>query len=234
MTIRIMQSTEKKSSSFWKWRVWLDGDSDELDNIQSVIYQLHSTFKNPIREISDRQSGFRIDSAGWGQFMIYLTIKYNDGYEEKRKHWLQFSAAAPSKELEGRFGEKFKDRAPTAYLSYSVADTIAAKTVRDRLEAKGVSVLDVNSLQVGENLNDGINNMIDQSDFGVSIVSDITSESVNQETQQMKEQQLPVFQVNSGSNIDAPNKDLKVLSMDQFEASDFSDLFDDTLDFNSK
>lgn len=234
MTIRIMQSTEKKSSRYWKWRVWLDGTSDELDEIQSVIYQLHSTFKNPIREISDRQSGFRLDSAGWGQFMIYMTIKYHDGNEEKRKHWLQFSTDAPSKELEGRFGEKFKDRPPTAFLSYSVADAIAAKTVRERLEAKGVFVLDVSSLEVGENLSDGITNMIDQSDFGISIVSDITSEWMNQETLQMKEQKLPVFQVNSETADDSLDIDLKVQSLGQTDTIDFSDLIDSSLYFDHK
>ncbi len=234
MTISIMQRTEKMSPKHWKWSVWLDGTSDELDKIQSVIYQLHSTFKNPIREISDRQSGFRIDSAGWGQFMIYITIKYHDGNEEKRKHWLQFNTEVSSTELEGKFEEKFKNKPPTVFLSYSVADAIAAKIVREKLQAKGVSVLDVSSLEVGENLSDGITNMIDQSDFGISIVSDISSEWVNQETQQMKENRLPVFQVNSGNTVDAVNNDLKVLPLEQIDAKDFSELVNATLNVDNK
>lgn len=229
MTIHIRQSVEKKSPKYWSWHVWLDGSNDELDGIRSVVYQLHPTFKKPIREIHNRETGFRLDSSGWGQFMIYITIYHKHGSDEKRKHYLQFSTEAPSKKLEGKLGEKFKDRPPTAFLSYSVADAMAAKKVRERLEAKGVSVLDASSIEIGGNLNDGITKMIDQSDFGVSIMSDITSDWVNQESLQMKQHKLPVFQVESGSAYGAPNNELKILSLDQSDATDFSNLIDSAL-----
>ena len=83
MTIHIRQSAQKASEKHWNWRVWLEGPAAELGKIDSVTYQLHSTFKNPLRQSRDRASGFMIKSSGWGQFMIYLTIHRSDGSTEK-------------------------------------------------------------------------------------------------------------------------------------------------------
>ncbi len=232
MTIHISQTVEEKSSRHWKWSVWLEGPSYELDGIQSVTYQLHSTFNKPIREVSDRQSGFRLDSSGWGQFMIYITLLYRDGTKEQRQHWLRFSGKAPSKELKAKFGEEFGDRPPTAFLSYSVADAVTALAVRMNLEDKGVSVLDASSLGVGENLSDGIENMIDRSDFGISIVSDVTSKWVNQESLQMQERKLPVFQIKTDDAPNSPGFALKVQPLSEAVTTDFSDLINSSMNLD--
>jgi hypothetical protein len=230
MTIHVEQSAEQIAPRQWKWSVWLEGPGDELDAIQSVTYQLHSSFKNPIREISNRQSGFRLDGSGWGQFMIFMTLLHRDGSEEKRQHWLRFGPEAPSKELEARFGREFRDRPPTAFLSYSVTDTVAAMAVRKTLEAKGVSVLDASSLGPGENLSDGIENMINLSDFGISIISDISSEWVNQETQQMRKRKLPVLQINADSAPESLNVNLKIQPLGEQSATNFATLIDSPVD----
>ena len=38
-------------------RIYVDGESDELDRLESVEYQLHSTFPNPLRQVRDRKRG---------------------------------------------------------------------------------------------------------------------------------------------------------------------------------
>ena len=232
MTIHTRQSVEEKRPRQWKWSVWLEAADTELDSIERVIYQLHSTFKNPIREIQDRESGFRLNGSGWGQFTIFITVDYVDGRQQKLKHWLRFNDEAPSKELEARFGGEFKERPPTAFLSFSVADTVAAKAVRQSLESKGVSVLDVSSLDPGENLNDGIETMISQSDFGVSIISDISSEWVDQETAQMQKHSLPVLQINADNEPGTTNVNLKVQSLGEPGDLDFGSLIDSSVDLD--
>ena len=76
--------------------------------------------------------------------------------------------------------------------------------------------------------------MIDQSDFGVSIVSDVPSEAVSQEVLQMKESKIPVFQVSSGSASDPLNNNLQVSSLDQSDTTGLSNLINVTLNTDNK
>lgn len=230
MSIEVRQSAEQESPGRWKWSVWLEGQGDELEDIVSVTYQLHPTFRNPIREVKDRQSGFRLNASGWGQFMIYLTLHHRDGTHDKRQHWLRFDAGAPSKAVDDVLEQSFGDRSPTAFLSYSVADAVTASAVRQRLEDQGVSVLDTSSVEAGENLNDGIEEMINRADFGVTIVSDVDSEWVNQETRQMQRHKLPVFQVNAETTPDSRQMHLKVQAPDKSGAERFATLIEGSQD----
>jgi len=229
MTIRICQSSEQVSEKHWKWSVWLDGPGDDLDKIKSVIYQLHSSFKNPLRETKDRDSGFRLDSAGWGQFMIYLTLFHHDGSSEKRHHWLRFGENAPSKELQDQLGVPLVGGAPTAFLSYSIADTAAAMMIRKNLEQKGITVLDASTVSDESSLDDSIENMIDRSDFGVSIISDLNSNWVDQDMQIMQSRELPVLQVYTDSISDKKNLDLKVNPVGKAESSRLASLIDPSI-----
>ena len=79
MSIRISQESRYKGNERWNWSVWLEGPDRELDRIKCVDYLLHPTFLEPVRQISDRRSKFRLNSSGWGEFMIYLNIKHKDG-----------------------------------------------------------------------------------------------------------------------------------------------------------
>ncbi len=74
MSVRIKQETHYKGNDWWKWSVWLDGPKRELDRIDHVVYTLHPTFREPVRRITDRKTNFRLDSAGWGAFDIYLEL----------------------------------------------------------------------------------------------------------------------------------------------------------------
>ncbi len=234
MTTIIRQTASKKSQKNWRWSVWLEGLDSDLDRIESVIYQLHSTFRNPIREVSDRQSGFRLDSTCWGQFMIYLTLQHKDGTQEKRKHWLRLSDDAPNKELQDRLGLSFESGSPTVFMSYSVADALTATAVRTDLEAKGFRVLDASSVTPSsDSLSDTIQNIIDQSDFGVSIETGDSSPWVQQELRQMLESDLPMLKISADIAPGDPNLNLKVQSLDNSDADRLASLIDTTFKIDS-
>ena len=233
MSIEFRHSAEKKSARNWAWSVWLEGSDAELDQVDSVVYQLHSTFRNPVREVSDRQSNFRLDSSGWGQFMIYITLRYRDGRDEPRKHWLSFGDSAPNKELESILGHDFGSRAPKVFLSYSVADTNTAEAIRKNLEQKGILVLDATSDAGGASLSDSIESLIDQADFGISIESDISSSWADQERRQMQEKNLPVLIVSPDSPTDLTETHLKIQPLEVNAEIEFASLIDPHIKFES-
>ena len=79
MALRLAQSEEYAGNDYWKWAVWLEGSDEELDAIKHVEYVLHPTFLNPVREVSDRGSKFRLQTAGWGTFTLHATVIFKDG-----------------------------------------------------------------------------------------------------------------------------------------------------------
>ncbi len=68
-------------------RVWIDGDDRTLDDISSVEYHLHSTFRNPIRRSENRRNGFSVTFWTWGMFEIKVVIHtYSKGTETITHH----------------------------------------------------------------------------------------------------------------------------------------------------
>jgi transcription initiation factor IIF auxiliary subunit len=63
--------------------------SEELDGVDFVEWQLHPTFSNPIRRVANRSTNFRLDTGGWGVFMIHASVQRKDGTTEKLQHYLQ-------------------------------------------------------------------------------------------------------------------------------------------------
>lgn len=86
MSVSIKQDSTYVGNDWWKWSVWVDGSPHELDTIERVMYVLHSTFNNPVREIADRTTDFRLDTSGWGAFRIRARVFYKDGHEEALQH----------------------------------------------------------------------------------------------------------------------------------------------------
>jgi len=61
--------------------VIVDADSENLlDKIERVIYHLHPTYRNPVRESTDRGRYFLLNTEGWGEFNIFADV-YFKGYE---------------------------------------------------------------------------------------------------------------------------------------------------------
>ncbi len=72
--MKIAQKFEYKGDEWWKWRLWIEGTETELDQIDRVVYNLHSTFPDPVRTVTDRSSKFMLKTGGWGVFRIYADV----------------------------------------------------------------------------------------------------------------------------------------------------------------
>jgi transcription initiation factor IIF auxiliary subunit len=87
--MEIAQDYRYKGNDWWYWSVWIEGDDGELNNIDHVIYYLHSTFPNPRRSVSNRGTKFRLETGGWGVFPLQAKVVNKDGSELMLKHYLR-------------------------------------------------------------------------------------------------------------------------------------------------
>jgi transcription initiation factor IIF auxiliary subunit len=79
MNLKIEQGFTYLENDYWKWWLWIEGPDDELDAIDHVVYRLHNTFPEPVRRIDNRESKFRLETAGWGVFTIRIRVMGKDG-----------------------------------------------------------------------------------------------------------------------------------------------------------
>jgi transcription initiation factor IIF auxiliary subunit len=86
VALSISQNQEYLGKDRWAWSVWLEGSSQELDGVDHVVYILHPTFHNPVRQINDRKTNFRLDTSGWGAFTIHAKAVHRDGRETMLDH----------------------------------------------------------------------------------------------------------------------------------------------------
>ena len=84
--MKIAQDYKYKGDDYWKWWVWIDGTPEELNQINHVTYILHHTFPKPIRTVDDRESKFRLETAGWGVFTLHAKVVLEDGNETHLTH----------------------------------------------------------------------------------------------------------------------------------------------------
>ncbi len=86
MSLSIQQDQTYVGHDRWKWSIWVDGSPDDLDQIDHVVYILHPSFHKPVREVSDRNTKFRLDTSGWGTFPIHAKAVRKDGREVTLQH----------------------------------------------------------------------------------------------------------------------------------------------------
>ena len=86
MALSIRQSEKYIGNDRWEWAVWLEGSSEDLDNVDQVTYILHPTFHDPVRTVKDRISGFRLEMSGWGTFTLHAKILHKSGRETVLNH----------------------------------------------------------------------------------------------------------------------------------------------------
>jgi hypothetical protein len=85
-----------QNRTFYKWRVFLDEPQSVLDTIADVQYLLHPTFPEPTQVRSDPTNKFALETSGWGEFTIIITVRYKDGSEEKISYHLDLSKKWPA------------------------------------------------------------------------------------------------------------------------------------------
>jgi transcription initiation factor IIF auxiliary subunit len=73
----------------FNWEIHVEADDRTLDNINYIRYKLHKTFPNRIRDIYDRDSHFRLETNGWGEFIIRIIVILKDGKKLETEHYLK-------------------------------------------------------------------------------------------------------------------------------------------------
>lgn len=199
MNINIYQKSLYQGDNWWKWSVWLDGTKDELDQVESVKYILHPTFPNPVITVSNRKSKFRLNSGGWGQFMIYAEVNNKNGEVHKLDHWLKLEKPLINK--------KSKKQTMKVFISSGIADKAIADSVRQSLTSAGVVVVSTDDIRAGQPVESAVSSLIEDSSSAIVIVSDKGSPWVNREIAVIKDHKIPLTQVIIGSG-----KSLKSLS----------------------
>lgn len=86
MALQIAQGFAYQQNDWWKWWVWINGPANELDQVDHVVYVLDPTFPSPVRTARDKNSRFRLEAAGWGEFRIYAKLVHKDGKETHLEH----------------------------------------------------------------------------------------------------------------------------------------------------
>jgi hypothetical protein len=80
---------------YYQWRVFVDEPADVLKEIAEVQYVLHPTFADPTQKRTDPSTKFALESTGWGEFVILITVRFTDGNIEKATYRLDLSKGWP-------------------------------------------------------------------------------------------------------------------------------------------
>lgn len=89
MSLHLKQSQRYLAKDWWDWSVWLEGTNEELAGVECVVYRLHESFPNPVREVTNRRTKFKLKCGGWGTFRIMAKVVNKDGSNLKLSHELE-------------------------------------------------------------------------------------------------------------------------------------------------
>jgi hypothetical protein len=87
----IVRNTAKpipNKPGYYRWAIFLK-PKEALNEVKKVTYTLHKTFPRPIRRISEKTRGFRLEGSGWGEFLVKVEIIFIDGKKATKYHWLK-------------------------------------------------------------------------------------------------------------------------------------------------
>jgi len=179
MTFTIAQEAAPVDHAHWRWSVWLDGPSAELDTVKDVLWKLHPSFSPPEMRVSTRKNGFRLKSSGWGEFEIQADVHLSNGAKVSLRHWLRFDPTAPKKsrprsakpEMEPASTTKVAPRQRTIFLSYTSADARLAGVLTEKLKREhDFNVFVDVDIPSGEDLNKWVYEKISESDAVVVLL----------------------------------------------------------------
>ena len=97
---KIAQDFKYEGDDWWSWWSWIEAGDTDLDMVDYVVYTLHSTFRNPVRKISDRASKFKLETEGWGNFIIYARVVLKNKSEISLEHELNLEYPGGMKNVE--------------------------------------------------------------------------------------------------------------------------------------
>jgi hypothetical protein len=201
VTLRVEQEATPQEGDRWNWSVWLEGPPHELDDVESVTYYLHSTFPDPIRTVTDRNTKFKLEATGWGMFTINLEIRRKHGRPLQRSHDLVLEYP---KESEARVEKRRKGRKARVFLVSSVADRVVVSSLREALEREGFELATEGDLAPGLPWDVSMPQALRSSDAVIAIVSDLTSPYVESAINLARSLNVPILPVRVGLGSDMP------------------------------
>ncbi|MBI4203001.1 MAG: hypothetical protein HY532_07820 [Chloroflexi bacterium] len=73
---------------YYRWRVFVNEPTVRLQEIQQVEYFLHSSFPEPYQVRTSSEDKFALETSGWGEFTIGITVTFKSGKQEQMKYHL--------------------------------------------------------------------------------------------------------------------------------------------------
>jgi transcription initiation factor IIF auxiliary subunit len=198
LQIRLKNSSAWQGGDRWKWSVWVEGKPETIEQIDRVEYLLHPTFPNPLRVITNPASNFRLDSKGWGEFMVHAKVITKRGHTIELNHWVRLSDSASTDEKDT---EAVK---PSVFLAYSKADYPLAAQLSRFLEARGLEVFTENQIKPGEPINLAIKSLIGRADAVLALIAEEPSSWVLNEISEAEKQQIPIVPMLLGKETVLP------------------------------
>ncbi|MCC6390379.1 MAG: TIR domain-containing protein [Bryobacterales bacterium] len=191
MNLRIEQHAERVGADWFNWAVWLEGPESDLDQVEMVVYKLHETFPQPVRRVTDRKKKFRLETGGWGEFMIYAQARLKNGGELAMRHWLSLGGAS----LRG--GARVEKRC--VFVTSGIADEPLADAVHEALEKEGLRVVrPTDDADLPPEAS--VRQVLRQAHAAVMILSERPSPWLRMELKAITEQKLPVIPVVVGEH----------------------------------
>jgi transcription initiation factor IIF auxiliary subunit len=83
------------------WTIFIETDPPSvIDQIQAVEYHLHPTFRVKDILITNKNTGFKLQAQGWGEFVIKLDVILNDNRSTTISHFLLLDDSSINKKNE--------------------------------------------------------------------------------------------------------------------------------------
>jgi len=183
---------------WWKWGVWIEASDAELDLVKAATWLLHPSFPQPERTVSDRTTKFRLDSAGWGTFMISCELQIEGGEDSViLEHQLELEYPEGESRTPARKGVD----GAVVYLSFPSETSNLVHKIQKKLESEGVRVLNINNAQLGIPLAEASRQMICAAHAVVAIQDgQRPSEFVRKDVEEAAGASVPTMQFMVGGN----------------------------------
>jgi transcription initiation factor IIF auxiliary subunit len=233
MKISLKQKTTYDGDNWWKWSVWVEGEKEILNRIEYVEYALHNSFPQPVRRVEDRSSKFRLDSEGWGEFMIRAQVIHKDGSKKSLKRWLELKSSAEgdkqddeTSEAAGGGGVSGEGLSRSIFFSCNIADAPFANALSKALGAHGARVLMMGNETSGLPWEVSINQLLNQADVAVFIISESMSTWMKRELAATLERKIPIIPLLLSSKVklsELPDKTEKAIQVKPVEPEKYEE-----------
>jgi hypothetical protein len=238
VNLSIGQEHSYVGNDYWKWSAWIKGKAADLAKVDKVKWFLHPSFPKSVVVSRDRDSGFRLETAGWGTFTLRAEVHCIDGSTETLRQPLRLlypdsevtaaERAAPSRGLTSATARREKaDRGEAGagvrrvFMSFASSDRPAAMAVRATLESLGLQVIDESSIEADRPIELAALDLLATADATVAFVSsDLPSAFVAGEIEASRKLGKPTLVLTSEdlSSIAGVASEVRVVRVDPTDA----------------